>query len=126
MIGFQTPGQVLRNESSFWIRASKIQRFDRRAVNQHISEMMTVKNRRTVGLEISNKSSGKSVKAANVQRNFVVKDSDTASYDGFVALFRRPRETGPGSNSQLVRNTLIFVSQSYVDAQVWPKQPTIL
>ena len=72
MIDFHTPGHVLWHESGIRVGFSEIKRFNGTCINQDITKMMKAGNRSVFG-ESSNKLTGKSIKPAYVQRNFIKK-----------------------------------------------------
>src|SRR5882672_1513825 len=66
------------------------------------------------------------IEATNVERHFVMEDTDATAYNCPVAGERRPGKACPRSQVLLAGNLLVFIAQAEIETQIRAHQPAIL
>src|SRR6266850_6887506 len=105
---------------------SEIKRKNRRRVYQDVSEAATIDDGETVRAVARYGTTGILIETANVQRDFIVKNSDAPAYHCAIAPERRPRKAGARRQVLFVGDPLVFITQAQIETQVRTHEPAIL
>ena len=83
------PAQIFGNEAGIAARlAAEVERFDGLCVHQHVDEVAMVEHRHAVRVKARDGARRVAREAANVERHFVVEETDVAAHDRPVAFER--------------------------------------
>src|SRR5258708_40801 len=109
LIELNVPLKIFGDGTSFPAHSySEVKWFYGWRIHQHVHKVMAVDYRHAVRGILRHDSRRIAPKTTNVQRDFVIEETDAATQDSSVALKERPRKTGAGREVAFLPNPLIF------------------
>src|SRR6266566_166859 len=127
LIQLDIPLHIFRHEANVTdYFSAEVQRLDGRRIHQNIEKVMGVEDRQPICGKARHCARWITRKTANVERDFIVEDTNAAAQHGSVTFERRPCKAGSRSKVTFICDPLIFESDSQIKAKVGTHAQAVL